>query len=234
MNYGIVPFDPNLLTPEYQMMLAGMRAPQSGAMVPAPAPTPPIRHPQNPGTVPPGFPQGCPPCAPWQPPAYGAGCFPYPVNPAVAQAQALLQQWQCQQDAIAAARGDRAEKAAKQPQIPLGGRSGSIAAGATGTITLTPTVGICPTGIEIPEFIGSFFLVTSVTSARQELLGNGVGVSAESFRPDAQNLPRRLEFPQMLPGQDMVVTFLNIDAAPHEAFVTLWALPLTQAVPCLA
>lgn len=229
----LAPLDFNVIPPEYAAYasyLANMRSPTMG-----PQPTVPPNRQPVPTTPPSGSCPTPPPNQGFPPPYYGPGCSPFPVNPMVAQAMALFQQWQCQQGDLAARRGERAESIAKQTQLPLGGvtDNGAVAAGGTDTITITPSIAICPTQIEIPEFISSFFLVTSVSAARQELLGNATGISAESFRPDARNLPRLLQFPQLLPGQQLVITVRNIDAAAHTGYVTLWALPVSQAVPCL-
>lgn len=238
------PFDLGMLSPDYFAaygaslganpyygQLAMMRSPTMGPQPPAP---PPSRQPVP--ATPAPVPASCPPCGPqgfpqpFPPPGYG--CGPQQFNPATIQE--LFRLWQWQSGEAAARRGERTESIGKQPQIPLGGASTTIASGTSGTITISPTVGICPTQIEFPEATATNFLITSVTAARQELLGNGVGVPAESFRPDATNLPRRLEFPQLLPGQDLVITLQNIDGAAHVARVTLWGIPITRAVACAA
>lgn len=215
----------------------------------------------NPGTVPqpPGgqwpvpygqpcypAPQYCPP-APmsWQQPGQcgcqpgGAPNFGYPRDQAslFQQMAALYAQMSVgQATPEMVAKSARTQIIAGGPQIPLSfGTSLTteevINPNTSRTFTVTSSVPICLARFEIPRSITSFYLITSAKIARLELLADAYGVHADAFASDGVRTPN-LEFPQLLPGQELNVIVYNIDSAPHPFYGTFWGTPLGGATPC--
>jgi hypothetical protein len=148
---------------------------------------------------------------------------------------AAADQAACLQNAYEVRKAATAAVKSAQPQAPLG-------VGTAFGVTLAPNVAtpfpaqssvpICLNRFEIPRDLAPFFVIESIRLARQELLADGVGIPADAFSSDAIQTPL-LEFPQLWPGAQIIVTVRNMDAAPHPFRGTWWGVPAEMPRSCL-
>lgn len=111
------------------------------------------------------------------------------------------------------------------PQIPLGVRDNSVAAGATETISPEPGVPLRITQFYASPTIAGLFLVTQITVARVNMLAGSDGVPATLFTPEARRPP--FENPILAAGSQIVVGVENIDVAAHPFFGAFMGIDLT-------
>lgn len=152
-------------------------------------------------------------------------------------AQQAMYQAACANREAAARQASRSVVLSKSPQIALGinsidvGAGTIIAAGASRTLSISPTVPMCLTDFDVSRSCAAFFLIDSMRTARQEFLADGAGLAADNFAPDSIHPP--LQLPTLVPGTNITLVVRNIDTADHHFFAQWWGIPGQGAGPCL-